>query len=278
MRILRVTFAGCARHIRKSDAHIACTCRARSAPASKTYGARIGGNWAIRVVIMVPILANHMGAIWGRWAPLHPFGPHMVFAPLPPKWRPSGRTGISGNHTCGPRTCDAWQGHTSCCPQLTKTHTILPTYGPHGLQTGQMKNCPYEKPTWAPYILLAGAQEGMLLLDTSVKYGTAGREMYVNLACMETIEACSSCDEANASRPQHVRPENRPKCNTESHARGYAYINRNHMATWPLGNRVCFGPMKGQPATSFPTWIISLTYGHMQQLERTAVSLIEVKL
>jgi hypothetical protein len=77
----------------------------------KTYGVHMGGNWAIRVVTMVPILANHIGAIWGRWAPLHPCGSHTVFAPLTPKWRPSGRTGISGNRPCGPHMCFASGTH-----------------------------------------------------------------------------------------------------------------------------------------------------------------------
>jgi hypothetical protein len=80
-------------------------------PASKTNGAHMGGNWAIRVVIMGPILENHMGTIWGRWAPLHPSGPHMVFAPLT---HPSGQTGISGNHPCGPHMCFA--SGTHLCP------------------------------------------------------------------------------------------------------------------------------------------------------------------
>jgi hypothetical protein len=72
-----------------------------------------------------------MGTIWGRWASLHPCGLHMVFAPLTPKWHPSGRTGISGNRPS--------------VPQIT----TWATNGPDGSLFA------HEKPTWAPYILLA---------------------------------------------------------------------------------------------------------------------------
>jgi hypothetical protein len=64
-------------------------------PASRTHGAQ----WVVTGPSGLnygPHLGkshgDHLGKMgpWGRWAPLHPCGLHMVFVPLTPKWHPSG--------------------------------------------------------------------------------------------------------------------------------------------------------------------------------------------
>jgi hypothetical protein len=92
--------------------HICSSLSRTCDPASRTYGAHMGGNWAIGLNYG-PHLGKSHGDHLGKMGPTSPM------------WAPYGfctvdtqvRTGISGNRPSG--------------SQITKTHTSCPICGPH---------------------------------------------------------------------------------------------------------------------------------------------------
>jgi hypothetical protein len=88
--------------------------------------------------------------IWGRWAPLHPCGLHMVFVPLTPKWHPSGlgiaHRALDNQNSC-PIVVPSWPG---------PYHFAQKARGHMGYKWVRwFPLCPW-KTHVGPYILLAG--------------------------------------------------------------------------------------------------------------------------